>query len=316
MTDVLVVCVAGTTGWKAAAQELAGSLARGGATVRLAIAPPPRRVRTFAMTDLVQAGAARRATMHGLARHQPRSIVYCSMTAALLWPRPGAVWLDSLADENRPGRHGVWQRVVERRRVAEATLLMTMSPGAIAAPAVVVPVPVDPSGPPASVRDIPALTYAGNPAKKRLEFVLSAWAAARRDREELVVAGIDGIEVSDGVRVAGRLPPQEYRALLRRTRVFVAAPTREDYGIAPLEALADGCMLATTPAPGPYPARDIARRLDPRLVADDLVSAVRAALDAPADGYAERARELLVPFTRAAVDRTVADLVLPRLLPT
>ncbi len=119
----------------------------------------------------------------------------------------------------------------------------------------------------------------------------------------------------DGVEFVGKLAPEEYRALLRRARVFVAAPKREDYGIAPLEALADGCLLVTTPAPGPYPALALARRLDPRLVDDDLVRAIRFALDDPIPGYAARAAELLAPFSRDAVDRIVARDVLPRLLP-
>ncbi|HEV2814151.1 MAG TPA: hypothetical protein VGW10_12935, partial [Solirubrobacteraceae bacterium] len=105
-----------------------------------------------------------------------------------------------------------------------------------------------------------------------------------------------------------------YRALLRRSRVFAAAPRREDYGIAQLEALADGCALVTTAPPGPYVARDLARELDPRLVTDDLATAIRAALDDPAPDYAERARELLRPFAPAAVDAAVANALLPRLL--
>jgi DNA polymerase (family 10) len=75
------------------------------------------------------------------------------------------------------------------------------------------------------------------------------------------------------------LAPAEYRALLRRSRVFLSAPRREDYGIAQLEALADGCLLVTTPAPGPYAALPLARDLDPRLVGPDL--AIRTALDDP-----------------------------------
>jgi glycosyltransferase involved in cell wall biosynthesis len=99
--------------------------------------------------------------------------------------------------------------------------------------------------------------------------------------------------------------------------VFVPAPRREDYGIAQLEALADGCALVTTTAPGPYAALPLARALDPRLVSNDpaaLGAALRAALDDPAPGYAERARAAVAPFTRAAVDRTVAGELLPRLL--
>jgi glycosyltransferase involved in cell wall biosynthesis len=97
--------------------------------------------------------------------------------------------------------------------------------------------------------------------------------------------------------------------------VFVAAPRREDFGIAALEALAHGCVFVTTPSEGPYPARDVARALDPRLVTDDLAAAVRIALDDPAPGYAQRAVPLLEPYRRDVVDQTIAQHVLPRLLP-
>jgi Glycosyl transferases group 1 len=323
-TDVLVVSVGSTTGWRAAANELVGSLRRAGATVAIVDTGRLPRVRTFALTDFVEARAARRACIRGIAEHDPAAVIYCSMTAALLWSTPGAVWLDSIAAENRPGRHGVWQRVVEQRRLRETPIVLAMSDRALPPPnggarphdVVVVPCPVEPSGAPPAVRDIDAVAYAGNPEKKRLDYVLSAWARARRGDETLVVAGTDELPPTDGVQLAGRMAPAEYRALLRRARMFVAAPRREDYGIAPLEALADGCMLVTTPAPGPYPALDLARDLDPRLVDEDLARALRVALDDPVLGYAQRAAQLLEPFSREAVDRTVAQEVLPRLLTT
>lgn len=319
-SDVLVVAVGSTGGWRAAARELVASLRRAGARVAVAHTGPLPRVRTFALTDLVEARAARRACQRAIAEHAPGAVIYCSMTAALLWPRPGAVWLDTLAAENRPGRHGVWQRPVERRRLARAPLIMAMSPRALESTTVspralaLVPVPVTRSGPLPAIRDVAAVTYAGDPEKKRLEAVLDAWRAARREDETLVVAGTEPRPDSPGVRFAGRLEPDSYRALLRRTRAFIAAPRREDYGIAPLEALADGCQLVTTPAPGPYPALELARRLDPRLVGNDLVKAIRLALDEPLPRYAERAAALLEPFSPEAVDRTVAHSVLPRLL--
>ena len=123
-----------------------------------------------------------------------------------------------------------------------------------------------------------------------------------------------GDQATEGVRAVGMLPPADYRALLRRARVFVCAPRREDYGLAQLEALADGCLLVTTPAPGPYAALPIARELDARLVGEDLGAALRAALDTPAPGYATRALDALAPFRREAVDRMVAERLLPRLL--
>lgn len=307
-----------TSGWRSAATELADALSRAGATV-VRVAPGPlKRVRTFALTDFVEARAARQACRHAIARHDPDAVIYCSITTSLLWPRPGPIWIDSLAAENRPGRHGVWQRPVERRRIAQAPLILAMSGRALAPlhtePDVVVPVPVEPSGPPAPNRDIDAIAYAGNPEKRRLDYILRAWSRARRAEETLVVAGTDRLDRTDGVHLAGRLPPAEYRALLRRARVFVAAPRREDYGIAALEALADGCLLVTTPAPGPYPALHLAGQLDPRLVANDLAPAIRTALDDAAPAYAQRARELLSPFSRAAVDQTLSQQVLPRLL--
>jgi hypothetical protein len=112
----------------------------------------------------------------------------------------------------------------------------------------------------------------------------------------------------------GTLPAPEYRALVRRARVFVCAPRREDYGIAQLEALADGCLLVSTPAPGPYAALPIARMLDPRLVGEELQTALRIALSDPLAGYGVRAQEALRPLQRDAVDRVVASEMLPRLL--
>jgi hypothetical protein len=120
--------------------------------------------------------------------------------------------------------------------------------------------------------------------------------------------------MAPGVRGAGRLPPAAYRALVRRARVFVTAPRREDYGIAQLEALADGCQLVTTEAPGPYAALETARALDPRLVGEDLAAALRAALDDPLPDYAERARAAAAAFGREAADRVVAERLLPALL--
>jgi glycosyltransferase involved in cell wall biosynthesis len=295
--------------------------------VRKVSTGPVPRVRTFALTDLTQAWMARRVARRGIAEHAPKVVVYFSITSALLWPRAGAISVDSIAAENRPGRHGLWQRTVERRRLAEASLILTWSARALAplrtphAPALLVPPPVQLRALPSSTapRDIDAITYAGNPDKRRLSLVLEEWQRARRGTETLVVAGPHRGQPPDGGRSVGRggtrrVRRDEFRALLRRARVFVAAPRREDFGIAALEALAEGCLLVTTASPGPYPALEIATALDPRLVGEDIAGAIRVALDDPLPDYAERAMKLLEPFGSEAVDRTVARDLLPRLL--
>ncbi|WCB96894.1 hypothetical protein DSM104299_05664 [Baekduia alba] len=330
--DVLIVGLGSTHGLRAAEDELAGSLLRAGADAMLVRAERPREVRTLALTDLMWARAARRAAVESLAEAAPRAVVYSTTTAALLWPQPGAVRFDAPAAGNRPGRHGVWQRPVERRRLREAPLLVPQDAGALVeagsptTESVIVPIPVEPSdGGAGGVRDIAALTYATNPYKKGLDRVLAAWEAVRREDEELVVAGLRGPD-RPGVRYAGTLDHDDYRALLRRARVYVTAPRREDYGIAQLEALADGTRVVTTPAPGPYAALPLLAGVgaedgapvgwvaDPSPAA--LGAAVRAALDDATDDavYADRALAAIAPFRRAAVDRTVAEELLPRLL--
>src|SRR5688500_18650357 len=99
MTDVLLVSLGSTHGWRVADAALADALRRAGASVEVAVAERPREVRTFALTDLGWARAARRAAVAALAEHDPRAVLYSTSTAALLWPRPGAIRYDSLAEE-------------------------------------------------------------------------------------------------------------------------------------------------------------------------------------------------------------------------
>jgi hypothetical protein len=337
MVDVLMVSLGSTGGLRMADDELYYAFKRLGVSVAVARPFRPEDVPTMMLTDLLWAYATRASAkdmIEQLRRSPARAVIYSSTTAALLWPRAGAIRFDAPAAGNRPGRHGLWQRPLERRRLRQAPLLLPWSEASLQeAPAIardrdrnralVLPVPVEPSGPPNPDRDIDAITYAANPSKKGLDRVLAAWRSVRLASEELVVAGASaedleraGISVpseEEGVIVMGPMAPPRYRALLRRSRVFVCAPRREDYGIAQLEALADGCQLVTTPAPGPYVALPFARELDPRLVGEDLGAALRTALDDPAPDYAARATELLAPYARDAVDRVVAEELLPRL---
>jgi hypothetical protein len=378
MLDVLIVSLGSTGGLCAVDEELLASLRRAGARAEIARAQGPRRrLRTLMLTDLAWALAARRATGEALAREDARVVIYSTTTAALLWPCPGAIRFDALAAANRPGRHGLWQRPLERRRLREATLLLPQSEGALAeapdmAPdttqwgsvngvkggvesargdVLVLPAPVEPSvavdartprtdrtplahdqqataptlsvgAKPAAARDIAAITYAANPAKKGLDVLLAAWEQVREPGEELYVAGVAENELcalgyalpTEGVRVTGALASDEYRALLRRSRAYVCAARREDYGMAQLEALADGCQLVTVPSPGPYVALPLARGLDERLVSEGVGTALRTALDDPVADYAERAAVAIAPFRREAIDRRVATELLPRFL--
>jgi glycosyltransferase involved in cell wall biosynthesis len=340
--DVLIVSLGATAGLRRADVQLQSALEHAGARVVLAATRPPRERRTLVATDLAWARAARAAAESALRTlpHVPRAVVYSSTTAALLWPRAGAIRFDAPASGNRPGRHGLWQRPLERRRLERAPLLLPWSEGALAevpAPArdpareLVLPVAVERSSfslPVPGERDIAALTYAANPLKKGLDRVLAAWLQLRRELppnrpHELLVAGTTAAECAragialpqgEGVRLLEPIDSEDYRALVRRARVFVCAPRREDYGIAQLEALADGCQLVTTPAPGPYAALPIARALDVRLVGEDLRGGLRAALCEPLRDYGARASQALEPYTTAAVERRVAEQLLPRLL--
>jgi glycosyltransferase involved in cell wall biosynthesis len=352
--DVLLVKLGATIGLDLADDELTRSMERAGAEVAVVNTQRPPNVRTMALTDLVWARAARRVTreeLEMLKRVPPRAVIYSTTTAALLWPRAGAIRFDAPAAANRPGRHGVWQRAFERRRLRQAPLLIPWSDGALAEAcravpdcaerALVLPAPirlptkedweedkplvdVETNGhaPDPFERDIAAMAYAGNPHKKGFDRVLDAWRQVRRPSEQLVVVGATDEQLHEArfkapneeVYVLGTLPQYRVRKLLRRARAFICAPRREDYGLIQLEALADGCQLVTTPAPGPYVALPFARQLDPRLVSEDLGAALRFALDSPSAGYAERAAPLVEPFGTAAVDRLVADELLPRLL--
>src|ERR1700730_5306887 len=156
--DVMIVSLGSTPGLRRADEELAESLVRGGASIALAQALPPREVRTLMLTDLTWARAARAAARQMLARlelHRPRALIYSTTTAALLWPRPGGVRFASPSAGNRPGRHGLWQRPLERLRLQRAPLLLPWSDGGLGElpmasqasdRAIVLPVPVERSG--------------------------------------------------------------------------------------------------------------------------------------------------------------------------
>jgi glycosyltransferase involved in cell wall biosynthesis len=162
---------------------------------------------------------------------------------------------------------------------------------------------------------------------------VAGWAAAAPAGARLEVYGIDPewarshlrrtrVAEPETLELHGTVPAAEFRARLRRARVFVHGARWEDWGQAPLEALADGALLATTPGGGPYEGLRLARELEPALVAAGisataLAPAIRAAFDLPAEraqDYRDRAAELLRPYRSEAVQETVTRELLPALL--
>jgi len=330
--DVLFVSLGSTPGLRAVDDALAASMRRAGARVVLVRPSAPPAVRTMAGTDLMWALAARRVASDALRTHRPRSVLYGSMGAALLWPTPGAIRIDAAMAANRPGHHGAWQRPRERMLLRRCPLLVPQSAEALSETpvprpaAVVVPPPIDP-GPeplPWADRDVAAVTYASDPRKKGLDRVLAAWAQARRGDEQLVICGAPPGAVPrlmPGVRDVGPLDRNAFAALLRRARTFVTAPRREDHGLVQLEALAAGCRLVTTPAPGAYVALTIARSVGPRWVVDEaddagvLARTMRDALDRGPGGETASARARVIErYAPSAVDAVVARDLLPALL--
>ena len=163
--DVLFVSLGSTAGLRRADDDLVASMRRAGAAVTIARAEDPGERRTLALTDLVWARAAQRTAQAALKSGSPRAVLYSTSTAALLWPRPGAIRYDALAAANRPGRHGVWQRPLERRRLRQATLLLPWLADPDHPDAIALAPPVDASGPP-EAKDIAAITYGANASKK------------------------------------------------------------------------------------------------------------------------------------------------------
>ena len=310
-------------------EAFAGLVRAAGATcevVRVTIGRSGALRRHISVTDLVEALAARRSA-RGI---DAAATVYSTVTAAFFQrPRtPYAVRFDATAALNRPAG---WQRIVERRALNRAALLLPLTEAA-AVPhqrSVVLPIPIEPiEGAPE--RDIDAVAYAGYPRKRGLELLCAAWAAAAPADARLVVGGLDrakalrwldrcGVPEPRGVEWAGALPRERWLELVARARLFLNASRWEDFGIAPLEALSAGALLVTVPTPGPFAALPIARELDASLVAsetsvDALADALRAGLRAERGTYAQRANATLDPFRPARLQEVVRATVLPALL--
>lgn len=343
--DVLLLSLGTTLGWRIADDAFRGQLERAGAAtaacaVRFGWAGRLRR--GYPANDLIEAHAARRALRAALARHRPRAVVISTTTAAMLAPDPGvpyAVRLDAPAALNRPGRRNAVLRVLERRALSRAPLLLPSSRAARAAladglpRALVVPPPIAPSGPRLGDAERLAVAYVPDPKAKGLEVVCAAWSAAEVPGARLAIFGVErevglahlermGVAEPRAVDWRGWRDSAEFRTALRRSLLYVGGAHWEDFGQAPLEALADGALLATVPSGGPFEALELARRLEPRLVADSigprpLAAAIRAGFDLPDErvqAYRRDAAGLLAPYSPEAVQRVVELELLPALL--
>jgi hypothetical protein len=342
--DLLLVSLGTTRGLRVADTAFLEQVRAGGASaeaVAVRLGALDRLRRGYPVNDLVEAAAARRSLGAALER-RPRAVVFSSITAALLAPRLDvgyAVRLDSPAVLNRPGLRNRLLHVSERRALGGARLVLPWSRAALAAlpagsdRAVVLPPPIVPSGPPARSRERVAVAYVPDPKAKGLSLLCAAWTQAAVADARLVVFGIDaaaarrhlarfGPGEPQGVEWRGLVPAAQFRQRLRESLVFVHSARWEDFGQAPLEALADGALVATVPSGGAYEALAIARELDPRLAASSLdpgglAGAVRAAFGYEQDAaraYRMHAAGLLAAYSPDALERTVRDEVLPPLL--
>jgi hypothetical protein len=343
--DLLLLSLGTTLGWRAADGLFAAQLREGGASVAayaVRMGATRRLRRAYPVTDLVEAVAARRALRAALGRERPRAVVISSTTAAMLADVEGlpyAVRLDAPARLNRPGPWNAPLHALERRALARARLVLPWSRAALAslpdgaAPGVVVPPPIAASGEPAATRERLAVAYTPDVKAKGLDVVCAAWARAALEEARLLVFGVEreralahlertGTPLPAGVDFLGKTPPAEFRDALRRARAYVGGARWEDFGMAPLEALADGALLVTVPSGGPFEALASARELAPELVAnavdpESLAAALRAAFAMPderAARYRREAAAVVQRFRPEAVQRVVAEEVLPALL--
>jgi glycosyltransferase involved in cell wall biosynthesis len=332
--DIALVSLGTTPGLQRSDESFASLVRAAGAScsvVPVRIGPLAGRLRRqIAVTDLVEAAAARRAA-RGV---RARAVVYSTITAAMLsrTDLPYAIRFDATASLNRPGPSGAWQRAAERRPLRGARLLIPVSCGAEAAlgsglpPVLRLPIPIEPLAG-AAERDVDAVAYAGYPRKRGLELLCAAWAQAGPAGGRFVIGGLDrdkgmrwldrlGVPEPAGVEWAGELPRSEWLSLVGRARVYVNASRWEDFGLGPLEALSAGTPLVTVPTPGSFEALPLARELAPALVSDDLAAALRAGLalgGEEREEYAARARALLEPYREERVVDLVRSTVLPAL---
>ena len=84
--DVLIVSLGSTPGWRDADAKLRDLLTACGVATELVAAEPQPRVRTMMFTDYRWAAACRVAADAGVAKYNPRAVIYSTVTASLPMP--------------------------------------------------------------------------------------------------------------------------------------------------------------------------------------------------------------------------------------
>jgi glycosyltransferase involved in cell wall biosynthesis len=354
--DILLLSLGTTRGLRVGDAQLAAMLEQAGASVALAgvrIGAGDRLRRGYPVNDLVEAVAARRALASALARERPRAVIFSTTTASLLAEIPGGmrygIWLDSPARLNRPGRHNAVLHALERRAMAGAAVVMPWSAPALlelppaVASAVVISPPIRLGPEPSFEREPLVVAYTPDPKAKDLELICRAWAAylaGERNPDGPVVPpgvrlAITGIEpgwageflrrrgiarLPERLGLSGTLSRTGFLDRLARTSVYLSGARWEDFGQAPLEALAAGAALVAAPGGGPFPALALATELEPSFVATDrspaaLARALAAALSSrDLSGYRVAARAALTAYAESETVARLSDAVLPALL--
>jgi len=167
----------------------------------------------------------------------------------------------------------------------------------------------------------PVLSLCQLSPRKDLETLLRAWRHVKDAGVErrLIVAGdgprrdaLEELAANLGLRnveFRGYVPEEEKLRLMREASCYVLPTLMEGFGLSNLEAMASGCVVISTDAPG---VRDYLRHEKNGLMfqpGDDgtLATAIRRALDDPeaAESWALRGRETVEELYH--IEDTVAD---------
>ena len=330
--DVLLVSLGTTLGWRRGRRDAARAAAAGRAR------PPPwcpsAGAPPTACGAAIRSTTWSRCTRRGARCAPPSSatshaaLIVSSTTAAMLLPSlpvPYAVRFDSPAAAEPAGRA---QRAPARARAARHAARADHDPvqrgrsGGAAGGRRAADRRLAADRSSAShdsveraERERVAVAYVPDPKAKGLDVLVAGWAAAAVPDARLEVYGLDpewarshlrrsGVPEPASLDLHGTVAADQFRARLRHARAYLAGARWEDWGQAPLEALADGALLATVPSGGPYEGLRLARRLDASLVADEidaaaLAPAIRAAFEMPderASAYREQSRRAAAPI--------------------